>query len=104
MTGESRASRYRLDAGEFKSIRPKSDFDLSNGTLGTLKISACYAEIGLNDNNILDCQENALSLALNWYPSRNLRIFADLTRTLDTNEPNSVRMFALDMNVSMLRT
>ena len=104
LTGESRASRYRMDAGEFKSIRPKSDFDLSNGTWGAFEVSARYAEIDLNDNDILGGEEDALSLALNWYPNRNLRIMADWTRILDTDESNTVRMFAPDMNIFMIRT
>ena len=104
LTGESRASRYRMDAGEFKSIRPNSDFDLSNGTWGAFEVSARYATLDLNDSDILGGEEDALSLALNWYPNRNLRIMADWTRILDTDESNTIRMFAPEMNVFMLRT
>jgi phosphate-selective porin OprO/OprP len=104
LTGESRASRYRMDAGEFKSIRPNSDFDLSNGTWGAFEFSARYATLDLNDSDILGGEEDALSLALNWYPNRNLRIMADWTRILDTDESNTIRMFAPEMNVFMLRT
>lgn len=104
LTGESRAAGYRIDAGEFKGIRPKSDFDLSNGTWGAFEISARYATIDLNDSDIVGGEEDALSLALNWYPNRNLRFMADWTRILDTDESNTVRMFAPDMNVFMLRT
>ena len=104
LTGESRASRYRIDAGEFKSIRPNSDFNLSNGTWGAWEISARYAEINLNDGNIVGGEEDALSIGLNWIPTRNLRIMADWTRILDTDESNTIRMFAPDMNVFTLRT
>ncbi|PCI78932.1 MAG: hypothetical protein COB20_05845 [SAR86 cluster bacterium] len=104
ITGESRASRYRIDAGEFKSIRPNSDFNLSNGTWGAWELSARYAQINLNDGNIVGGEEDALSVGLNWIPTRNLRILADWTRILDTDESNPIRMFAPDMNVFTLRT
>ena len=104
LTGESRSSRYRIDAGEFKSLRPNNDFDLSNGTWGAFELSARYAEIDLTDGNIVGGEEDALSVGLNWYPNRNLRIMADWTRILDTDESNTVRMFAPDMNVFTLRT
>ena len=97
-------SRYRMDAGEFESIRLNSDFDLSDGTWGAFEVSARYATLDLNDSDILGGEEDSLSLALNWYPNRNLRIMADWTRILDTDESNTIRMFAPDMNVFMLRT
>jgi len=104
ITGETRASAYRMNAGEFKGIRPKSEFDLRGGTWGAWEISARYAEIDLNDGDIVGGEEDALSIGLNWYPNRNLRIMADWTRILDTDESNTVRMFAPDMNVFTLRT
>lgn len=104
LTGESRAAVYRMDAGEFKGIRPTRDFDFRNRTWGAFEVSARYATIDLNDNNIVGGEEDALSLGLNWYLNRNLRIMADWTRILDTDESNTIRMFAPDMNVFTLRT
>lgn len=104
LTGESRAARYRMDAGEFKGIRPNADLDLGNGTWGAFEVSARYAEIDLNDGSIVGGEEDVLSIGLNWYPNRNLRFMADWTRILDTDASNTVRMFAPDMNVFTLRT
>lgn len=104
LTGESQASRYRIDAGEFKGIRPNKDFDLQDRSWGAFELTARYAEINLNDNNIVGGEEDALSLGINWYLNRNLRIMADWTRILDTDESNTVRMFAPDMNLFTLRT
>lgn len=104
LTGENHAAAYRLDAGEFKGIRPNNDFDLSNRTWGAFEVAARYAEIDLNDGNIVGGEEDALSVSLNWYLNRNLRIMADWTRILDTDESNTIRMYAPDMNVFTLRT
>jgi phosphate-selective porin len=48
--------------------------------------------------------EDALSIALNWYPNRSVRIMADWSRVLDTDESNTVRLFAQDMDIFTLRT
>ena len=66
LTGESRASRYRMDAGEFKNIRPKKNFDMINGGLGAWEVALRFASIDLNDGNINSGEEAAVSLALNW--------------------------------------
>ena len=104
ITGESRASSYRMNAGEFKGIRPNSDFNPSTGSWGAWELSARYAEIDLNDDNLVGGEEHAVSIGLNWIPSRNVRVMADWTRILDTDESNTVRMYAPDMNVFTLRT
>lgn len=104
LTGESRASRYRMDAGEFKNLRPKKNFDLINGGIGAWEVAARIASIDLNDGDITGGEEDAVSLALNWYPNRNMRIMADWTRIVDTDESNTVRQFAPDMDIFTLRT
>ncbi len=104
ITGESRASSYRMNAGEFKGINPLRDFNPSEGAWGAWELSARYAEIDLNDDNLVGGEEHAVSFGLNWIPSRNLRFMADWTRILDTDESNTVRMYAPDMNVFTLRT
>ncbi|MGJ8688443.1 MAG: OprO/OprP family phosphate-selective porin [Gammaproteobacteria bacterium] len=104
ITGESRASVYRIDGGEFKGIRPLRDFNPSEGAWGAWELSARYAEIDLNDGNLVGGEEHALSVGLNWIPTRNVRILADWTRILDTDESNTVRMYAPDTNVFTLRT
>ena len=63
-----------------------------------------YPAIDLNDGNVMGGTEDALSIALNWYPNRSVRIMADWSRVLDTDESNTVRMFAQDMDIFTLRT
>lgn len=104
LTGESRASRYSMGSGEFKGLRPSRHFDWANGGLGAWEIAARYAEIDLNDGDITGGSEDALSVALNWYPNRNVRIMADWSRILDTDESNTLRLYAPDMDVFTLRT
>ena len=104
ITGESRASVYRIDGGEFKGIRPLRDFNPSEGAWGAWELSARYAEIDLNDGNLVGGEEHTVTVGLNWIPARNVRILADWTRILYTDESNTVRMFAPDMNVFALRT
>jgi phosphate-selective porin len=49
-------------------------------------------------------EEDALSIALNWYPNRNVRIMADWSRILNTDESNQIRLYAPDMDIFTLRT
>lgn len=104
LTGETRADAYRMSAGEFKALRPNQHFDWANGGIGAWEIAARYAEIDLNDADILGGEEDALSIALNWYPNRNVRIMADWSRILDTDESNQIRLYAPDMDIFTLRT
>lgn len=104
LTGESRASRYSMSSGEFKGLRPAKSFDWANGGIGAWEIAARYAAIDLNDGNVMGGTEDALSIALNWYPNRSVRIMADWSRVLDTDESNTIRMFAQDMDIFTLRT
>ena len=104
LTGESRTNSYRIDAGEFKAIRPNQYFDLSNGEFGAWEISARYASVDLNDGDIMGGEEDALSLGLNWYLNRNVRIMADWTRILDTDESSLIRLYAPDMDIFTIRT
>jgi len=72
--------------------------------LGAWEVSARYAEIDLNDGKLVGGEEDALTVGLNWIPTRNLRIMTDWTRTMDVDESNTIRVFAPDMNVITLRT
>jgi phosphate-selective porin OprO/OprP len=93
-----------MNSGEFKGLRPAKNFDWANGGIGAWEIAARYAAIDLNDGNVMGGTEDALSIALNWYPNRSVRIMADWSRVLDTDESNTIRMFAQDMDIFTLRT
>ena len=104
LTGESRAGRYSMSSGEFKGLRPSKHFDWANGGIGAWEIAARYATVDLNDADVVGGEEDALSIALNWYPNRNVRFMADWSRILDTDGSNTVRLYAPDMEIFTLRT
>lgn len=104
LTGESYAERYRIDEGEFKNIRPAKPFSLRDGGIGAWEVAARLASIDLNDADIPGGEEDAVSLALNWYPNRNMRLMADWTRVIDTDESSLIRRYAPDTDILTLRT
>jgi len=77
LTGESRAKAYRIDAGEFKRLRSETEG-------GAWEVAGRFATIDLNDGSISGGEEDAVSLALNWYATPNLRLMLDWTHILDT--------------------
>ena len=103
LTGESRASAYRIDAGEFKGLVPAREFDPDAGTFGAWELAARYAEVDLNDGLFTGGQEEAATAALNWYPNGNMRFMFDWTRILDTDESNQLRRFAPGTDIYHLR-
>ena len=104
LTGESRAERYRIDAGEFKGLRPARNFDVLTGGIGAIELAARYASINLNDGLFVGGEEDAVSLTLNWYPNRNIRFMTDWTRIVDTDGSSIVRQFAPDMDIFTFRS
>lgn len=104
LTGESRAARYRIDAGEFKNLRSEQNFAPGSGNFGVIELAARLASIDLNDGSVVGGKEDAASLSLNWYPNNNVRFLLDWTRILDTDGSNTIRQFAPDMDIVTLRT
>lgn len=103
LTGDSRASRYRMDAGEFKGVRASKPFDPANGEWGGIELVARYASIDLNDGAFVGGTEDVLNAGVNWYPSRNIRFLFDWAHILDTDESNTVRMYAPDLDIWTVR-
>jgi phosphate-selective porin OprO/OprP len=104
LSGESYATRYRISDGEFKNVRPSRDFDPRGGGFGAWELGLRYAAIDLNDADFIGGEEDAASLALNWYLNRHLRLMFDWTRVLDTDGSSDVRLYAPDMNIFTLRS
>jgi len=90
LTGESLASAYRIDSGEFKRVDPASPFSRAGGT-GAWELSARYASIDLTDKAIIGGEEEVLTLGVNWYPINNVRFMFDWSTILDTDKSNAVR-------------
>lgn len=103
LTGDHRAPAYRIDAGEFKGVRANRPFDPANGQWGGFEVQARYASIDLDDGAFTGGTEDVLNAGLNWYPNRNIRFLFDWTHILDTDESNTVRLYAPGMNVYTVR-
>jgi phosphate-selective porin OprO/OprP len=102
LTGESRASIYRLDAGEFKRIQPAQPFRRGAGP-GAWELALRYASIDLNDGSFIGGAEETLSMSANWYLNNNIRMIFDWTHIVDTDESNQVRIGAVGMDIFWAR-
>ncbi len=104
LTGESRASVYRIDAGEFKRLKPATEFDMDNGTWGAWELALRYANINLNDGLFIGGEESVLTSALNWYPNSNVRFMLEWSRILDTDSSTPLRQAADGLDIFQFRT
>ncbi|MBT3063843.1 MAG: porin [Candidatus Thiodiazotropha sp. (ex Lucina pensylvanica)] len=68
LTGESR--RYKQDAAKFGRIRPLSEH-------GALEAAARFSSLDLNDGEIEGGSSDNLTLGLNWYINRQIRLMAN---------------------------
>ena len=104
LTGDNRAQFYRMSAGEFKGVRPSAPFDSASGQWGGFELVARYASIDLNDGSVIGGSEDVVNAGVNWYLNRNVRFLFDWTRILDTDESNTVRLYAPGMDIFRIRT
>lgn len=80
-TGES----MKYKKGQFSGIKPKSS--VMKGGIGAWQAVARYETIDLNDSTINGGEADVLSLGLNWYLTRNVRMMANYNTTLDFKCP-----------------
>ncbi|MEM9302076.1 MAG: porin [Pseudomonadota bacterium] len=104
ITGESYADAYKMSSGEFKRLTPRQDFDRDAGTWGAWEFALRYANLDLNDGDILGGEEDVVSTALNWYPNSNMRFMFEWTRIVDTDESSPLREAAVGLNIFQVRT
>ncbi|MFT5320692.1 MAG: phosphate-selective porin OprO/OprP [Pseudohongiellaceae bacterium] len=104
LTGDNRAPFYRMSAGEFKGVRPGKPFDPASGQWGGFELVARYASIDLNDGSLTGGNEDVVNAGVNWYLNRNIRFLFDWTHILDTDESNTVRLYAPGMDLFRIRT
>ncbi len=83
MTGESRASSYRMAWGEFKGLRPSRNFSLRKGEWGALELATRYASIDLNDRDVSGGRQGVFTLGLNWYLNPSIRLLFNWSRIVD---------------------
>jgi phosphate-selective porin OprO/OprP len=79
LTGESRAASYTIKSGEFKRLKPKSNFSLKNRKWGAFEVATRYAYIDVSDKNVAGGQEGRVSTSLNWYLNPVIRMMFDWT-------------------------
>ncbi|MBM4205067.1 MAG: hypothetical protein FJ194_13105 [Gammaproteobacteria bacterium] len=104
LTGETRASTYRIDAGEFKRINPAKAFSYKDGNWGAWELALRYAHLDVNDGSFTGGTESVLTSALNWYLNKNIRLMFEHSRILDTDEGNALRDAAEGLNIYQFRT
>ena len=104
LTGESRATAYRIDSGEFKRLTPASNFNRTDGTWGAWEVAVRYASIDLNDGGVVGGEESVLTSALNWYPNTNMRLMLEWSHIVDTDGSSPLRAAAEGLDIFQFRT
>lgn len=104
LTGETLATAYRIDAGEFKRLRPAENFSWSEGTWGAWESAARVAGIDANSGDVLGGAETVLTTALNWYVNDSIRFMAEWSHILDTDRSSQLRREAEDMEIFQFRS
>jgi phosphate-selective porin OprO/OprP len=104
LTGESRASAYRIGSGEFKRLTPAADFSRANGTWGAWEIALRYANIDLNDGTFVGGEESVLTTGLNWYLNTNIRLMLEWSRIVDTDGSTELREAADGLDIFQFRS
>jgi len=88
LTGERRASTFKMSSGEFKRLKPAHDFRLAGGGIGAWELAARYAAIDLDDADVNGGRQGIFTLGLNWYLNPVVRLMFDWSKILDTNSFN----------------
>ncbi len=84
LTGESRIYKK----GKFGRIKPKKNFSWSNGTWGAWEVALRYGHVDLNHHAFKGGELDNVSVALNWYFNRNVRLQAGYDKVIDVkNSP-----------------
>jgi phosphate-selective porin OprO/OprP len=132
LTGESRATAYRLKAlnpanfGQIKILDP-----VSKGGWGAWELALRYSELNLNDgpyqgayfanlvalapstamrtyfanSGVLGGREENMTLGMNWYPEVGVRVMANWTRVMELSAPwNRAYLNNAHPNTFVLRT
>ena len=117
LTGESRATTYRMDyrrPGTFGQLEPLNP--VSEGGLGAWEFATRISELNLNSggflvyqgrsvpSNIQGGRETDLTLGLNWYPQIGIRFMADYVRVLQLAAPyNALTYNGIHPNIFVMR-
>lgn len=86
LTGESRAASYTMKSGEFKRLKPRNNFSLTERTWGAFELAARWAYIDITDENVRGGKEGRFSTSLNWYLNPAVRMMFDWTRVTNADD------------------
>lgn len=104
ITGESRASVYRMSSGEFKRLKPATEFNPGNGTWGAWELAFRYANIDLNDGALIGGEESVFTSGLNWYLNNNVRLMLEWSTIVETDGSTELREAAEGLDIFQFRT
>ena len=98
LTGESRAASYEIKSGEFKMLKPNTNFSLKNGGWGAWELSARYDRLDVNQGILQDQignsgpgelpggVEQSFTAGLNWYLNKNVRLLWSYRHIIETDQ------------------
>jgi phosphate-selective porin OprO/OprP len=78
VTGEHR--RYDRDSGVFAGVKPRRAFAPRDGGWGAVELAVRYSAVDLNDRNVAGGRERNVTVGLNWYLLRGVRVMANYIR------------------------
>jgi phosphate-selective porin OprO and OprP len=94
LAGEARP--YNRASGSFESPRAAAPFAPTRGQWGALELAARLSRLDLDDpGTIRGGSQRVLSLVLNWYPERRLRVQGSVQHVKAQQEPGPARDFRL---------
>lgn len=85
VTGESRD--YREGNATFGPVVPHASWNGRSG--GALEVGARLSMTDLNDRDVVGGKETNLTLGVNWYLDKSVRLSANLVHALDLNKPGN---------------
>jgi phosphate-selective porin OprO/OprP len=85
ITGESRD--YREGNATFGPVVPHASWNGRSG--GALEVGARLSMTDLNDRDVIGGKETNLTLGVNWYLDKSVRLSANLVHALDLNKPGN---------------
>jgi phosphate-selective porin OprO/OprP len=95
LTGESRS--YKGSDGEFKRLKPATEFSLEKGTWGAWEVAARLDHLDLDDGPATSGGSgDRYTLALNWYLNYNVRVMADYSRVYNLDNGPVTRLNGAD--------
>lgn len=83
ITGESR--EYRESNATFGAVVPHASWNGHGG--GALEVGARLSMTDLNDRDVFGGKETNLTIGVNWYLDKSVRLSANLVHAIDLNKP-----------------